>query len=96
MGVTRSGGSVSLQSGFFPGNYVGTLSGSEFSAKLDKPLEGGGTVCDGTSFNQMPGVSNLTGRFSTDDQLTATAVNTYLLTSGEAVSYTWDWQARRN
>jgi hypothetical protein len=97
MGVTRSGGSITLQSSFFPGTYVGTYSDSAFSAELDKPLEvGTGAACDGTIYQQMPGVSNVSGRFSADDQsLTATEANTYLLTSGEPVTYTWDWQATR-
>jgi hypothetical protein len=44
----------------------------------------------------MPGVSVLSGRFSADDQLmTATEVNAYPLTSGEVVTYTWEWQAKR-
>ena len=44
----------------------------------------------------MAGVSDLSGRFSADDQLlTATDVNSYRLTSGEPVLYTWEWQARR-
>jgi hypothetical protein len=38
----------------------------------------------------------LSGSFSDSDQLlTAREVNSYLLTSGEAVTYTWDWQATR-
>jgi hypothetical protein len=95
MSVTRSGDSIRIQSPWFQ-DYVGTLSGNEFSARGEKPLEGGGTTCDGTSFTQQPGVSNLSGRFSTDDQLmTATEVNSYHLTSGESVTYTWDWQATR-
>jgi hypothetical protein len=96
MTITRSGGSIALQSGFFQVNYAGTISGSEFSAS-GGPLEGGGTPCnDGTSFQQMPGVSSLSGRFAADDQsLAATEVNAYRLTSGEPVTYTWDWQATR-
>ena len=97
MAVTRSGGSISLESTFFQVNYAGTVTGSEFSATGARPLEGGGRPCqDGTSFTQVPGVSNLSGRFSADDQrLTATEVNSYHLTSGEPVTYTWDWQATR-
>jgi hypothetical protein len=97
MAITRSGGSIRLEGAFFQVNYVGTVSGSEFSAS-GGPLAGGGRPCqDGTSFTQMAGVSNLSGRFSADDQLvTATEVNSYLLTSGDPVTYTWDWQARRN
>ncbi|MEO5739209.1 MAG: hypothetical protein ABIS29_01260 [Vicinamibacterales bacterium] len=44
----------------------------------------------------MPGASSLSGRFSADDRLlTATEVNSYRLTSGETVTYTWEWQATR-
>ena len=40
--------------------------------------------------------SDLYGRFSADDQtMTATEVNSYRLTSGEPVTYRWDWQATR-
>lgn len=97
MAVTRSGGTISLSSEFFQVNYSGTLSGSEFSARGARPLDGGGRPCqDGTSFQQMPGVSDLSGRFSADDQrLAASEVNSYLLASGEPVVYTWDWQATR-
>lgn len=97
MSITRSDGSITLESEFFQVNYGGTVSGSEFSASGTGPLEGGGRPCqDGTSFMQMPGVSNLSGRFSADDQLlTAIEANSYRLTSGESVIYTWDWQATR-
>jgi hypothetical protein len=97
MSVNRSGGSITLESGFFQVNYRGTYSGTEFSASGVNPLDGGGTPCqDGTSFQQMPGTSNLSGRFSADDQsLSATEVNSYRLTTGEPVTYTWDWQASR-
>jgi hypothetical protein len=96
MSVTRSNGSITLESPFFQVNYRGTFSGADFSA-TGGPLEGGGTPCkDGTSFQQMPGTSNLSGRFSADDHsLTATEVNSYRLTTGEAVTYTWEWQATR-
>lgn len=96
MAVTRSAGSIKLEGEFFQVNYAGTFIGSEFSAS-GGPLEGGGRPCqDGTSFQQLPGISNLSGRFSADDQrLTATEVNSYRLTSGELVLYTWDWQANR-
>jgi hypothetical protein len=44
----------------------------------------------------MPGVSVFSGQFTADDQLlTATEVNSYPLTSGEIVSYTWAWQGKR-
>lgn len=97
MEVIRSGASITLESTFFQVNYSGTTSGSEFTASGVRPLDGGGRPCaDGTSFQQMPGASSLTGRFSADDQaMTATEVNSYRLTTGEAVVYTWDWQAAR-
>ena len=97
MSIARSGRSITVEGGFFQVNYAGTVSGSEFSASGIRPLEGGGRPCqDGTSFQQLPGTSALSGRFATDDQLmTATEVNSYRLTSGEPVVYYWDWQARR-
>jgi hypothetical protein len=97
MAITRSAGAIKLESPWFQVNYAGTVSGIAFSAS-GGPLEGGATPCkDGTSFPQMPGVSNLSGRFSADDQqVTATEVNSYRLSSGETVTYTWDWQAKRN
>jgi hypothetical protein len=96
MSVTRSDNSIRIQSPWFQ-DYVGTFSGNEFSASGEKPLEGGGRPCaDGSLFTQLPGVSNLSGRFSADDQvMTATEVNSYQLTSGEPVTYRWDWQATR-
>ena len=89
MAVTRSDGAIHLDSGFFQVDYSGTFAGSEFSASGREPLEGGSV--------QMPGASSLSGRFSADDRLlTATEVNTYrLITSGETVTYTWEWQATR-
>jgi len=97
MTITRSGGSISLEGAFFDVNYAGTVSGSDFSATGVRPLQGGGRPCqDGTSFEQTPGVSSLSGRIVGGDQsLTATEVNSYRLTSGEPVTYTWDWQATR-
>jgi hypothetical protein len=95
--VTRSAGSIKVESSFWPVHYVGSANGSEFSATGNQPLEGGGKPCrDGTSFPQMPGISIFSGRFSADDQLmTATEVNSYPLASGELVTYTWEWQAKR-
>jgi len=97
MSVTRSNGSIALQSSFFQVNYEGTFTGTAFSATGVQPLEGGGRPCkDGTSFQQMPGQSNLSGTFSADDQtVTANEVNSYRLTSGEPVVYTWAWRATR-
>ena len=97
MSITRSAGAITLKGSAFQVDYTGTVRGNEFSASGNEPLEGGGKPCrDGTSFQQRPGVSNLSGHFSADDQLlTATEVNSYLLTSGEPVTYTWDWQATR-
>ena len=95
--ITRSAASISIESEYWAVKYVGSAAGSEFSAPGNVPLQGGGRPCqDGTSFQQMPGVSVLSGRFSADDQLmTATEVNSYPLSSGEVVAYTWEWQARR-
>ena len=96
MSVTRSTGSIRIESPWFQ-DYVGTISGNEFSARGENALEGGGKPCaDGTLFTQLPGVSDLYGRFSADDQaMTATEVNSYRLTSGESVTYRWDWHATR-
>ena len=97
MSVNRSSGAITLDSEFFQVNYRGTYSGADFAASGNQPLEGGGKPCDdGTSFQQMPGTSQLSGRFSADDQaLSATEVNSYRLNTGELVTYTWDWQASR-
>jgi hypothetical protein len=97
MTVTRSGASIRIESPWFQ-DYIGTFSGNEFSARGENMLEGGGRPCaDGTSFTQEPGVSDLSGRFSADDQaMTATEANSYrLTTSGELVTYRWDWQATK-
>ena len=96
MTVTRSAGAIRLEGSFFDVNYTGTMNGSEFSAS-GGPLAGGGRACqDGTSFQQLAGVSNLSGRFSADDRsMTASEVNSYRLSSGEPVTYTWEWQAAR-
>ena len=77
-------GAISVEGEFFATNYAGTISGSEFSASGVRPLQGGGRPCqDGTSFQQLAGVSNLSGRFAADDQsLTATEVNPCSLSVG--------------
>jgi len=97
MTVTRADGVIRLDGSFFQVNYAGTFSGVDLTAAGVAPLTGGGTPCqDGTSFTQAPGVSNLTGTFSADDQrATLTEVNTYRLASGETVIYTWGWEATR-
>jgi hypothetical protein len=95
MSVTRSSGSMTVESEWFQ-TYRGTYTGSQFETTGTQPLEGGGTFCDGTSHQQRPGVSNLSGRFSDDDQqLTGTEANSYQLTSGEPVIYRWAWEATR-
>jgi hypothetical protein len=97
MSITRSNGSITVQSEWFQ-TYTGTYNGTQFSASGTESLEGGGTACDGSTYEQRPGVSNLSGLFSNDDrELTASEVNSYVLTTGEVVSYTWGWKAvRRN
>jgi hypothetical protein len=97
MSVNRSSGAITLESEFFQVNYRGTYSGADFTAAGNQALEGGGKPCDdGTSFQQMPGTSHVSGRFSADDQsLSATEVNSYRLNTGELLTYTWDWQASR-
>jgi len=98
MTVERPGGSITLKSEWFV-EYVGTMNGSEFTTQQVKPLEeSGGSLCpDGVNVQQLPGgVSNLSGRFSADDQLlTASEVNSYRLATGEPVIYTWEWRATR-
>jgi hypothetical protein len=96
MTVTRSDASVTFKSDAFQVNFAGTMSGIEFSADGDRALQGGGGACqNGTSFPQLPGVSRLTGRFSSDTVMTASEVNTYPLAGGGTVTYTWEWQATR-
>ena len=98
MTVDRSSGSITVKSQWFVED-AGTLNGSEFTAQQVKPLDatGGMTCPDGMTVNQLPGgVSNLSGRFSADDQLlTASEVNSYRLATGEPVIYTWEWRATR-
>ena len=95
--ITRSAGSIRVESEYWAVQYAGNATARDFSARGDRPLEAGGRPCqDGASFQQMPGVSVLSGQFSADDQLmTATEVNSYPLTSGEIVTYTWEWRAKR-
>jgi len=96
MTVTRSDASVTFKGDFFQVNFTGTMSGSEFSAAGDKALDGGGGGCqNGTSSPQLPGVSRLVGRFSSDTEMSAAEVNTYPLAAGGTVTYTWEWQATR-
>jgi hypothetical protein len=96
MVVTRTGSSIAVTGDFFQVNYAGTVNGSGLATTGVAPLEGGGGRCqDGTSFPQMAGISRLTGTVSADQTFTATEVNTYPLTSGGTVTYTWDWRATR-
>ena len=91
MTVTRTNAAIAIKGDFFAVNYAGTVSGMEFSATGVAPLEGGGGGCkDGSSFPQQPGVSSLSGRFPSDQLVTATEVNTYVLVSGGTVG----WQGR--
>ena len=95
--MTRAGSSITVESIWFQVNYAGTLDGADFTASGTKPLTGGGRpYADGSLFEQLPGTSNLTGQFSNDDQQwTAAEVNSYRLTTGEPVTYTWNWVAKR-
>ena len=97
MTVTRDDRSITVKGDFFQVNYGGVVSGSAFLANGALPLEGAVGRCrDGTgSFEQLPGVSRLSGQFSGDQAMTATEVNTYALASGGTVTYTWGWQATR-
>ena len=95
--ITRLDGQIAVESKWFQTDYKGTHSGRQFSATGTESLEGGGRPCeDGSIFRQEPGVSTLSGTFSADDQqMTATEVNSYVLTTGEPVIYTWAWEVRR-
>jgi len=96
MVVTRTGSSIAVTGDFFQVNYAGTVNGVGLSMTGVAPLEAGGGRCqDGTSFPQMAGISRVSGTFSEGQTLKATEVNTYPLTSGGTVTYTWDWQATR-
>jgi hypothetical protein len=96
MVVTRTGTSIAVTGDFFQVNYAGTVNGNQLSTTGVEPLEGGGGRCqDGTSFPQMAGISRVSGTFSVDQTLNATELNTYPLTSGGTVTYTWDWRATR-
>ena len=91
MTITREDRSMAVNGDFFQVNYAGIVSGDAFLADGEIPLEGGGGRCrDGTgAFEQLPGVSRLSGRFSGDQSLTATEVNTYVLAAGGTVTYRW-------
>ena len=96
MTVSRTRDSFTIDSPWFI-SYTGTISGVDFTARQGPPLGGSReTDCNGTQIFQLSGVSNLSGRFAPDDQtLAATESNVYPLNTGETVTYTWDWQARR-
>jgi hypothetical protein len=94
--ITRTDGTLRIESQWFQVNYAGTYSGPDFTATGVAPLSAGGTECNGTSFQQMPGVSNVNGRFAENDQsFTANEVNSYRLTTAELVTYTWAWTGTR-
>jgi hypothetical protein len=97
MTVMRSSGAITLDSPWFV-IYTGTTTGEEFTARQRDPLEGSAGVvdCSGTRIIQHPGVSNLSGRFASDDQtMSGTELNVYPLNTGETVTYQWNWQATR-
>jgi hypothetical protein len=78
--------------------YSGTTTGEEFTARQRDPLEGlpAGFDCSGTRIIQLPGVSNLSGRFASDGQtMSGTELNVYPLNTGETGTYQWNWQATR-
>lgn len=97
MTITRSGGSISLEGAFFDVNYAGTVSGSDFSATgVRRCKEEGGRARTALRSSRRQASRVFSGRIVGGDQsLTATEVNSYRLTSGEPVTYTWDWQATR-
>ncbi len=79
MTVTRSSGAITIDSPWFV-IYTGTTTGDEFTARQRDALEGGGTDCGGTIIIQQAGVSNLSGRFASDDRtLSGTELNAYPL-----------------
>lgn len=93
--ITRTNGTIRVDSPWFQ-TYTGTYSGRDFTAAGAEALPGGGTTCDGASFVQMPGVSNLGGQLAEDEQsFTGAEVNSYRLTTGEPVTYTWRWTGTR-
>jgi len=97
MTVTRSDGMITLDSPWFV-VYTGTTTGNEFTARQRDPLAGSsaGFDCSGTKIIQHAGVSNLSGRFASDDQtMSGTELNVYPLNTGETVTYQWNWQAAR-
>ena len=97
MSVTRSGGAISIQSQWFSA-YTGTHGGNQFTSRQAGALESNSPHdCGaGNIIAQQPGVSYLTGRFSPDDQtMSATESNVYPLNTGETLTYTWHWEARR-
>jgi hypothetical protein len=97
MTVTRSGGTIKVEGSFFQVNYTGTFRDRDFSVAGNAGLTGGAGSCkDGTPYSQLAGVSNLSGTFDSDDKLiTAAEVNSYHMSTGEPVTYTWSWQATR-
>ena len=97
MTVTRSNGAITLDSPWFV-VYTGTTTGEEFTARQRDPLEGSSAAidCSGTRIIQHAGVSNLSGRFASDDRtMSGTESNVYPLNTGETVTYQWNWQATR-
>ena len=95
--ITRQDGSIRFSSPWFQ-DYVGTSSGTDFSADAVAALPGGAGQCPegGVSYPQLPGTSKLMGRFADGDQtLTGNEVNSYRLTTGELVTYTWAWTGTR-
>src|SRR5262245_56765533 len=66
--ITRTDGAIRFDSQWFQVNYAGTYSGLEFTATGVAPLTGSVRGCDGMSFEQLPGTSNLTGQFTDTDQ----------------------------
>jgi hypothetical protein len=93
--ITRTNGTIRVDSPWFQ-TYTGTYSGRDFTAAGSEALPGGGTTCDGASFLQMPGISNLSGQLAEgDNSFTGAEVNSYRLTTGELVTYTWAWTGTR-
>ena len=98
MRVTHSGGAITLASGFFPGDYSGTVSGSDFTTRMGVPLEvDGARPCqDGTVFQQNPGVSHVSGRFFRGwTDIDGNRGEHLCPDVWRIVTYVWEWEATR-
>jgi hypothetical protein len=102
MAIQRSGESMVLI--YDVGNvgegltqYTGTAVGKEFTAARATGNGNGRIFCSGgQTFDARSDSSQVSGRFSDDGRtLTATEVGSYHLTSGETLTFQFDWTASR-